>query len=79
MTSTNFSKLERLIAAFATGSQLTARQIASRYRVSNPYDMVHKLRRAGHNIELNTRTNSKGEAVNFYAMAQTKTAKRKAA
>jgi len=76
---TTFSKSERLAIAFATGAQLTARQIASRFKVANPYDMIYNLRKEGHNIELNTRTNSKGEAVNFYAIAPTKTSKRKAA
>jgi hypothetical protein len=68
MTSTNVSKLDRLHAAFIEGSQLTARQIASRFRVANPYDMVYRLRNDGVVIERNTRINSKGTIVRYYSV-----------
>lgn len=82
---TNLSKTDRLGIALAEGAQLTARQIASRFRAANPHDLVFRLRNAGMNIELNTRTNSKGTTVQFYSMVQRKscawrkTSKRKAA
>jgi hypothetical protein len=63
------SKTDRLvIALLANGERLTARQIAARYRVSNPYDMIYRLRNEGMNIELNTRVNSKGVAVRVYSV-----------
>jgi hypothetical protein len=79
MTTSNVSKLERLAVAFATGAQLTARQIASRYRVANPYNMVYTLRNEGVEIERGSRVNSKGETIRFYQMARSKATKRKAA
>lgn len=72
------SKTTRLANALRSGEQLTARQIATRYRVANPHDMVYNLRNEGAEIELITRTNSKGVVNRFYTMVQTNT-KRKAA
>jgi hypothetical protein len=72
------SKTSRLATALMSGEQLTARQIAARYSVSNPYDMVYNLRNEGANIELRARTNSKGVTNLFYTFVQPKT-KRKAA
>lgn len=72
------SKTTRLANALMSGEQLTARQIAARYRVSNPYRMVYTLRSEGANIELITRANSKGVVNRFYTMVQPDT-KRKAA
>jgi len=69
MTSTNVSKLDRLHAAFIEGTQLTARQIASRFRVANPYDMVYRLRNDGVVIERSFRFNAKGKMVRFYEAA----------
>lgn len=76
---TTLSKTDRLGIALAGGAQLTARQIASRFRAANPYDLIYNLRTNGMEIERGTRTNSKGTTVQFYAMAQRKTSKRKAA
>lgn len=72
------SKTTRLSNALMNGAQLTARQIAARYRVANPYNMVYTLRGEGANIELITRSNSKGVVNRFYMMVQNKP-KRKAA
>jgi hypothetical protein len=76
---TTLSKTDRLGIAFAEGAQLTARQIAARFRVANPYDMVYNLRNIGMNIQLDTRTNSKGETVQFYAVPQKTSRKSRAA
>lgn len=72
------SKITRLSNALMNGEQLTARQIAARYQVANPHDMVYTLRGEGANIELITRSNSKGVVNRFYMMVQNKP-KRKAA
>ncbi len=74
----NLSKTDRLFNAFLAGAQLTAKQIASRYRVANPHDMVYNLRREGVDIELNTRTNRNGESVRFYSLTQRKNKSRAA-
>jgi LEA14-like dessication related protein len=58
----------RLLAALRTGEQLTARQIASRYAVANPHDLVYKLRSQGYPIYLNECTNSKGEITQKYRL-----------
>ena len=62
------SKTSRLADALRSGEQLTARQIAARYRVANPYNMVYTLRCEGANIELVTRSNSKGVTNRFYTL-----------
>lgn len=67
------SKTSRLAQALADGAELTAKQIAARYRVANPYNMVHVLRNEGFNIQLVTRENSKGTVNRFYTMVQPKT------
>jgi hypothetical protein len=74
----NLSKTDRLYAALSDGAQLTAKQIASRYRVVNPHDMVYNLRREGVNIEMNTRVNRNGENVRFYVLNQRKNKSRAA-
>jgi hypothetical protein len=73
------SKTDRLGLALAEGAQLTARQIAARFRVANPYDMVYNLRNNGMNIELNSRLNAKGETVQFYSVPQKASRKSRAA
>ena len=69
MATTTTTKTQRVLEALQNGSQLTARQIQARYRTSNAYDIVFRLRNQGHNIVLVDRTNSKGETRNFYTYA----------
>lgn len=59
---------ERFLATLRTGEELTARQIASRFRVANPHDLVYRLRSQGYPIYLNERTNSKGEITQKYRL-----------
>lgn len=59
---------ERFLAALRTGEQLTARQIAARFRVANPHDLVYRLRSQGYAIYLNEHTNSKGEVTQKYRL-----------
>lgn len=42
------------------GKELTNKQIAARYGVSNPADVVYQLRNNGFNIYLNRRVDTKG-------------------
>lgn len=48
------------------GEQLTAKQIAARYNVANPYNTVYTLRMEGYPIYLNTHTDTKGRVTQKY-------------
>ena len=64
-TESRTSKLYRSL--ILKRERLTARQIASRYRVANPYDLVYRLRNEGHDIYSDKIVNSRGEVVTQYA------------
>lgn len=55
------TKTARVLTAFQNGEELTAKQIAARFRVGNPGRVVHYLRENGYPIYSNARTNAKGE------------------
>ena len=46
--------------------RLTSRQIASRYRVANPYDLIYRLRNEGNLIYSDKVLNSRGKNVVRY-------------
>ena len=46
--------------------RLTSRQIASRYRVANPYDLIYRLRNEGYLIYSDKDLNSRGKNVVRY-------------
>lgn len=61
------SKTDKLYRSIILKRQrLTARQIASRYRVSNPYDLIYRLRNEGHEIYSDKIVNSLGKTVVQY-------------
>ena len=62
------SKSNRLATALSNGDELTARQIASRFNVANPHDLVYRLRDVGFKIEIKKTTNSKGQLMQRYAL-----------
>ena len=64
MTNTAYDKAYN--ALVLKGEELTASQLASRCGVSNPGDLVYRLRQNGYAIYLNEKTNSKGETVQKY-------------
>lgn len=66
------TKYDRLLTALRAGAELTAKQIAARFRVSQPYHLIWRLRENGFNVLLLERTNSKGENRNFYKLVETK-------
>jgi hypothetical protein len=66
------TKYDRLLAALRGGAELTAKQISARYRVSQPYHLIWRMRENGLNVQLIERTNSKGENRNFYKLVETK-------
>lgn len=63
-TESRTSKLYRSL--ILKRERLTARQIASRYRVANPYDLVYRLRNEGHEIYSDKIVNSRGKVVTQY-------------
>ena len=61
------SNLNKLVNAFVTkGEVLTAKQISSRFNLSNPHDAIHQLRSEGYSIYTNTRKNKRGESIVEY-------------
>ena len=61
------SAIDRVFEALVlNGEELTAKQIANRFNVANPYDTVYTLRMEGYTIYLNERTNSKGRVTQKY-------------
>lgn len=64
--STN-TKVHRVYKALVLeGQELTAKQIASRYNVANPYDAVYQLRMEGYSIYLNRHVDSNGRVTQKY-------------
>jgi predicted transcriptional regulator len=62
------SKVNQVLQAFKNGEELTAKQISSRFKLSDPHSAVRTLREAGYAIYLNKRTNSMGETYNKYRL-----------
>jgi hypothetical protein len=61
------SKTDKLYRSIILKRQrLTSRQIASRYRVANPYDLIYRLRNEGHEIYSDKIVNSRGKVVTQY-------------
>ena len=60
------TKKSKVLAALRTGSELTAKQIAARYSVGNPYEVIRSLRAEGICIYGNDKTNSKGDTNTFF-------------
>ena len=57
MTSTT-SKTAKVIAALQNGAELTAKQIQSRYNVSNARALISSIRMQGYSVYLNKRVSS---------------------
>tara|TARA_R110000803_G_scaffold81035_1_gene146929 strand:+ start:778 stop:1035 length:258 start_codon:yes stop_codon:yes gene_type:complete len=62
------TKTEKVLAAFKAGEKLTAKQIAARFSVGNPAEVVRQLRFKGFAIYSNPSVNSKGTTRNFYRL-----------
>jgi hypothetical protein len=59
------NKTQRVLNALANGEELTAKQIASRYKAANPADVIFRLRNQGYAIYLNERKNAKGTVMKY--------------
>lgn len=67
----NVTKQERLLEAFQSGEQLTAKQIANRFGIANPTATVSNLRlNEGFAIYANKRTDSNGKTVTKYRLGR---------
>lgn len=62
------SATDKVAVALASGEELTAKQIAARYCVANPYQTVYQLRSEGFCVYLNKRVNSKGHTTRKYRL-----------
>jgi hypothetical protein len=69
----------RLLTTMRSGTELTAKQIAARFRISQPYHLIYRLRQNGFQVELVERTNSKGQPKNFYRLIEKSKRRAKAA
>jgi hypothetical protein len=69
----------RLLTTMRSGTELTAKQIAARFRISQPYHLIYRLRENGFQVELVERTNSKGQSKNFYRLIEKSKRRTKAA
>ena len=64
---TTVSKIEHVFNALVNkGEELTAKQISSRYGISNPHDAIYQLRMEGYSIYLNRKKDSKGNITHKY-------------
>ena len=58
MTTTTTTKATKVIAALENGTELTAKQISSRYGVKNARALISSLRMQGYPVYLNKRVSS---------------------
>lgn len=64
------TKTNQVLAALKSGEQLTANQIAARYSVGNPHEVIRSLREKGYAIYLNECINSRGETTQKYRLGK---------
>lgn len=62
------SKTQRVLEALVNGQELTAKQIATRYKVANPASAIYSLRTQGYPIYLNARKGYKGDTLMKYRL-----------
>lgn len=58
---------QKLIKTLAKGQSLTARQIASRFGLVNPYDAIAYIRRQGYSVKATPARLYSGSVVNKYS------------
>lgn len=71
MTTTNtLTKTDQVLNAFKSGQELTSAQIAARYNVGNPHEVIRTLREKGYAIYMNEVKNSKNECLTKYRLGK---------
>lgn len=65
----NLTATDKLFTALVVrGEKLTSKQIAARYNVSNPHDVVYRLRMEGYPIHSKQYMDTKGRLTNKYSL-----------
>lgn len=72
MTTKTQTQAQRVLASLQTGRELTAKQIASSFKIASPSKVISKLRSVGYPIYLNERKDSKGRVTNKYRLGTPK-------
>ena len=62
------TKTQRVLNALADGQELTAKQIATRYKIANPASTIYSLREQGYAIYLNARKGYDGSKLMKYRL-----------
>jgi hypothetical protein len=63
------TQVEKLISAFESGKELTAKQIRSQFQIASPTKIVSLIRREhGFPVYLNTRVDTKGRETRKYRL-----------
>ena len=65
---TNVTQADRVLEAFQSGEELTAKQISARFNVASPSKVVSTLRLEGYPIYLNKHTDTKGRVTQKYRL-----------
>jgi hypothetical protein len=61
-----FSQVTKVETALRNGEELTAAQIAARFKVASPRKVVSLVRQRGNAVYLNTRTDGSGRTTRKY-------------
>jgi biotin operon repressor len=62
------SKTQRVLEALEKGQELTAKQIATRYKLASPSSTISALRKQGYPIYLNARKGYNGDTLMKYRL-----------
>lgn len=67
----NLSGVDKVYSALVLNKdKLTAKQIAARYNLANPYDAVYTLRQEGYVINIDQYVDTKGRTTNKYSFGK---------
>jgi predicted ArsR family transcriptional regulator len=70
MTTSTLTQTKRVLAALQSGEELTAKQIAARFRIASPTKVVSNIRYEGHAVYLNKHTDTKGRITHKYRIGK---------
>lgn len=62
------SQKEKVLNVLQNGRQVTAKQLASEFKIASPRKVISLLRQEGHAIYLNKHTDTKGRVTQKYRM-----------
>jgi predicted transcriptional regulator len=67
---TTVTQTNRVLSALQAGEELTAKQIAARFRIASPHKVVSLLRYEGFPIYRNKHTDTKGRVTHKYRLGK---------